>query len=203
MRIGVLRTFGLALLLAGLACTSSVSGEEPKAPAPESLDWLRGRAEKGNPAAQSILGFNYAHGQGVPQDYVEAVRWYRKAADQGFPAAQHNLGVMYRDGQGVPQDHAEAFRWFRKAADQGNTVAQYNVGAMYASGQVVTQDYVGALMWMDLAASRGSGDYQKIYADEREKLAAGMPPQQVAEAQRRAREWQPAFERNPDVQNRK
>jgi TPR repeat protein len=74
---------------------------------------------------------------------------------------------------------------------------------MYASGQVVTQDYVGALMWIDLAASRGSADYQKIYADEREKLAAKMPPQQVAEAQRRAREWKPALERNPEVQNRK
>lgn len=45
MRIRILRTFGLALLLTGLACTSSVSGQEPKAPAPESLDWLRGRAE--------------------------------------------------------------------------------------------------------------------------------------------------------------
>lgn len=65
MRIGVLRTFGLALLLAGLACISSVSGQEPKAPAPESLNWLRGQAEKGNPAAQYILGFNYANGQGV------------------------------------------------------------------------------------------------------------------------------------------
>ncbi len=49
----------------------------------------------------------------------------------------------------------------------------------------------------------GGGDFQKIYADEREKLAARMPPQQVAEAQRRAREWKPALERNPDVQNRK
>jgi TPR repeat protein len=77
------------------------------------------------------------------------------------------------------------------------------LGFNYAHGQGVPQNYVGALMWMDLAASRGSGDYQKVSADEREKLAAGMPPQQVAEAQRRAREWQPAFERNPDVQNRK
>jgi TPR repeat protein len=76
-RIGVLRTARLALLLAGLVCTSSISGQEPKAPAPESLDWLRGRAEKGNPAAQYNLGVNYAKGQGVPQDYAEALGWSR------------------------------------------------------------------------------------------------------------------------------
>ncbi len=25
-------------------------------------------------------------GEGVPQDYAEAVKWYRKAAEQGLPA---------------------------------------------------------------------------------------------------------------------
>jgi TPR repeat protein len=33
----------------------------------------------------------YANGQGVPQDYGEAIRWYRKAAEQGFADAQFNL----------------------------------------------------------------------------------------------------------------
>jgi uncharacterized protein len=47
------------------------------------------------------LGAMYANGQGVPQDYAEAVSWFRKAADQGVAAGQYNLGVMYRDGQGV------------------------------------------------------------------------------------------------------
>lgn len=48
------------------------------------------------------------------------------------------------------------------------------------------------------------GDFwvQRAYTDAM-GTAGGMTPQQVAEAQRRAREWQPALERNPDVQNRK
>ena len=46
------------------------------------------------------------NGQGVPQDYAEAVTWYRKAAEQGDADAQYNLGVMYAKGQGVPQDYA-------------------------------------------------------------------------------------------------
>ena len=75
------------------------------------------------------------NGQGVPQDYAEAVNWYRKAADQGNADAQSNLGWMYCTGRGVPQDDAEAVSWYRKAADQGNAAAQSNLGWMYANGR--------------------------------------------------------------------
>jgi TPR repeat protein len=57
----------------------------------------------------------YSHGQGVPQNYAEAVKWYRKGADQGNAHAQTFLGIMYRDGQGVPQDYVEAHKWFNLA----------------------------------------------------------------------------------------
>ncbi|MFC1492271.1 tetratricopeptide repeat protein, partial [Nitrospinota bacterium] len=56
---------------------------------------------KGNAAAQFNLGQMYRRGQGVLQDYKEAVKWYRKAAEQGDVKAQNNPGVMYRNGQGV------------------------------------------------------------------------------------------------------
>jgi hypothetical protein len=46
-------------------------------------------------------------------------------------------------------------------------------------------------MWCNLAASGARGDDQKKYADLRELLAKTMTPQQIAEAQRRAREWKP------------
>ena len=44
----------------------------------------------------------YYQGQGVPQDYAEAVSWYRLAAEQGNATAQSNLGAMYDNGRGVP-----------------------------------------------------------------------------------------------------
>ena len=72
----------------------------------------------------------YANGQGVPQDYAQALTWYRKAADQGNAEAQNNLGVMCESGHGVPQDYAQAVVWYRKAADQGFAPAQYNLGVM-------------------------------------------------------------------------
>ncbi len=45
-------------------------------------------AERGNEAAQANLGFMYAKGQGVPQDYVQAYRWYTLAASQGNDLAE-------------------------------------------------------------------------------------------------------------------
>ncbi len=40
----------------------------------------------------------YIKGDGVEQDYAEAVKWYKKAALQGFADAQFNLAAMYCEG---------------------------------------------------------------------------------------------------------
>jgi uncharacterized protein len=112
-------------------------------------------AEQGDAKAQDKLGFAYDTGQGVRQDYAEAVKWYRKAADQGNASAEYNLGSMYANGQGVPQDDADAVKWFRKAADQDNAAAEYDLGSMYRDGRGVPQDYAEAMKWFRKAADRG------------------------------------------------
>ena len=65
-------------------------------------------ATRGHPRAQYQVGWLYANGRGVPQDFQEAVRWYRQAAEQGHPAGQWALGRRYVRGEGVEQDLAEA-----------------------------------------------------------------------------------------------
>jgi hypothetical protein len=144
-------------------------------------------AGQGDTTAQFNLGLMYGNGRGVPQDYKEAMRWYRKAADQGVANAQYNVGVMYEKGRGVPQDYGEAVKWYRKAADQGDADAQFNLGIMYRKGQGVTQNYVQAHMWFNFAAARGD----KNARESRDRLAEQMTPEQIAEAQRLAREWKP------------
>ncbi len=94
---------------------------------------------------------------------------------------------MYARGQGVPLDYAEAVKWFRKAADRGVAKAQYNLGLMYANGAGVTQDYVLAHMWLNLAAAQGEPDAET----SRETLGSMMTSDQIAKAQRLAREWEP------------
>ena len=79
----------------------------------------------------------YYEGEGVPQNYAEAVKWYRLAAAQGFADAQYSLGLMYYEGYGVPQDYAEAVKSYRLAAEQRDADAQYNVGNMYHKGKRV------------------------------------------------------------------
>jgi hypothetical protein len=160
---------------------------------------FREPAGQGNADAQFYLGVMYNFGWGVPQDDHEAARWYRLAAGQGHAEAQYNLGLMYDSGQGVPQDYQEAARWHRLAAGRGNAVAQFSLGLMYAKGEGVPQDYVQAHLWLNLAAAQG----EKEAAKWRDDLTQKMTPEQIAEAQRLAREWRPSepplFGDNPIV----
>ena len=41
------------------------------------------------------MGLRYESGQGVPQDYAEAVTWHSRAAEQGKAGAWNNLGWLY------------------------------------------------------------------------------------------------------------
>jgi TPR repeat protein len=53
--------------------------------------WLRRAADQNHSGAQSILGFFYANGVGVPQDYVEAYKWEYLSFSQGEASAASAL----------------------------------------------------------------------------------------------------------------
>lgn len=65
------------------------------------------------------MGASCYLGQGVRQDYIEALHWYEKAANQGHAVAQFNLGEMYQYGQGVRIDLTTAKELYGKACDGG------------------------------------------------------------------------------------
>jgi TPR repeat protein len=71
------------------------------------------------------------------------------------------------------------------AAREGQVEALYNLGLLYSTGQGVKVDLVEAHKWFNLAAMRGSSDAR----DCRASLAQEMRPDEIAEAQRQAREW--------------
>jgi uncharacterized protein len=99
---------------------------------------------------------------------------------------------MYEDGRGVPQDYAQAVGWYRKAADQGDSLAQFKLGLIYGQGQGMPQDYVRAHMWFNIAAAGASdASVRDQSVKYRDLVAAKMTPEQIAEAQRLAREWKP------------
>ena len=81
----------------------------------------------------------------------------------------------------------EAARWYRKAAEQGDQKAQSALGFCYVRGEGVPTDDVVAYMWLNLSAAAGS----ETAATFRDKLAKSMTPQQIGEAQKMSREWEP------------
>jgi TPR repeat protein len=103
-------------------CNGAPTGTNPRS---EKLDLLKQHAEQGDAEAQFNLGVMYDNGDGVAQNYAEAVRWYRLAAKQGYAVAQNYLGAMYDNGEGVERDHEEAVRWYRLADGQENEGEDY------------------------------------------------------------------------------
>jgi hypothetical protein len=150
--------------------------------------------------AQFRLGELYDYGQGMPQDYSQAVLWFRKSAQQGNAFAQFDLAARYSHGEGgVPKDDAQAALWLRKAAEQGLADAQYILGVSYYLGQGVPQDYGEAYFWLDLSAT---GKLEKSKPEDaakgRDFAASHLTNTVLLQTQERARKW---FEDHPGRPN--
>jgi len=108
----------------------------------------------------------------------------RSAQTDGFSAP----GAVDRRAAAI--DYAAVIR----SAEQGDATAQYNLAVMFDSGRGVPQDYVQAHMWYNLSAARFStweADVGASAMKNRDRLTARMTPEQIAEAQKMAREWAP------------
>ena len=81
-----------------------------------------------------MLGNCYYNGEGVTQDYEEAVEWFTKSAEQGLREAQHRLGNCYNKGKGVTKDYREAVKWLTKAAEQGDMTAKGELRVIKKTG---------------------------------------------------------------------
>ncbi len=142
---------------------------------------------------EGLLADVHYFGHFVPKDYDTATKWYRRAADKDNALAQSTLGDSYYYGRGVPQNYAEAAKWWQLAADQGVGVAQLNLSVLFANGEGVTQDLVRSHIYANLAASQlPPGKDRDIAVKNRDYVANEMTPEQIAEAQRTAAEWQSA-----------
>ena len=143
----------------------------------------------------AVVAVLAALGVGVPmQAQTPEIDALRVRAEAGDAEAQYNLGFRYATGRGVPQDDAEAARWYRLAADQGHVGAQNNLGVSYAKGDGVPQDDIEAHMWANIAVAQSSGEDRDRRVKNRDIDAAKMTAEQIAEAQRRAREWMATYE---------
>ena len=137
-------------------------------------------SEEHNPVMAAYFFFRAA--AGGSQDALDALR---ELAGRGEPEARWRLGILYLAGKGVPQDSAAASTWFRMAAEQGHADAQLGLAGMYRDGQGVPADPEQAYFWFRLAETQGESGAKEA----REQLAQHMNAGQIAEAERRAKEW--------------
>jgi TPR repeat protein len=117
-------------------------------------------------------------------DYPQALRMLRGLAAKNDVEAQHRLGVLHESGTNIAQSYIEAVKWYRLAAAGGHPKAQFSLASMYLNGLGVPQDFTRAHVWFNLAAIWGSTEA----ASSRDSVAKRMSAQQVAEAQKIARE---------------
>ncbi len=166
------------------------------------IKWFERAIEKRDRGALVALGSMYETGKGVSKDKERANEFYRKAADlgdrvaaeilkdtplaeKGDAEAQYRTGQHWLGGHGVVEDIDKALGFLEKAVDQGYVRAIHLFGYMYQKGWKVPQDFILAHKWYNIAASLGD-EKSRI---EREAVAGLMTPEQIAEAQKLAREW--------------
>jgi putative methionine-R-sulfoxide reductase with GAF domain len=142
------------------------------------------RANAGDPIAQYEMAVRYADGEGVPQNYQDAMAWFAKAAANGNEKAQWKLGLGYIKGIGVPHDEREAVIWFKRAANRGDIRAQSALSDVYLSGRGVPRDYVRAYTWATIAAGLGENDNDRLKA-----IRSRMTAIQIEDADRRTSIW--------------
>jgi len=184
----------------------------------KSFEDVRVKAEKGDPEAQERLAHLYLNGLGVSEDGGKAMRWLRKAAEQGRTSSQTELGIWLWLGHPlgntssaeatVSESPNEAAVWLLRAAAKGDELATFTIGTMYAKGEGVKQNLVESYKWFSIAAniqekddvdltmpwSLGTWQTKRpsiadLASKARDKVALRMTPEQIAEAQRLARDF--------------
>jgi peptidoglycan hydrolase-like protein with peptidoglycan-binding domain len=85
------------------------------------------------------------------------------------------------------QDYEGAWLELGPAAESGDPRAQTLIGQMYAQGLGARPDYVQAYKWLSIAAASGEPQASGL----RNQLASQMSPQDRAQAQQLAAQWQP------------
>ncbi len=172
---------------------------------PEAIKWLTKSVTNGNLQAASRLACHYAFDN--DKNVEEALRWFRFSAERGEVSDQEILALFYQQGgfwpikPDVEKDLTQAAKWYLRAARQGAASSQKAIGKMYAEGEGVPQDFIEAYKWLNIAAASPDKPLFKEWTSvaedaraARNKLAQQMTSEQIAEAQRVAREFKPRKE---------
>ena len=128
------------------------------------MESYRKAAEQRDATARKNLASTYLYGQGVPQDYSEALNWYRRAAEQGSANAQSGLAWMYDKGEGVPKDYVQAYAWYHLAAAsdmEESMEAERNLRKKLTPEQIVAAEELSTELFEKIQARLESNEAEK------------------------------------------
>ena len=145
-------------------------------------------------ATQPVKPFDDTAAATTRSDYATEFRDTRPLAEQGVASAVQPARP-FNDAAAAAErgDYATVFRHMRPLAEQGDAAAQTVLGKAYEDGLGVPQDYIQAHKWYNLAAANSTKSekrLRRIAFEERAAVAGLMSREQIAEAQKLAREWE-------------
>jgi len=141
---------GVARFISRSVASSAEASPEPDRYIGTSIKDLTKFGLKGDSAAQYALGMRYGTGDGVRQNYNEAMSWFRQAAEQGDVRAQAKLAMWYWAGRGAQKDCSKSYYWGLLAQAGGEQSVQQMVGecASYLSDAQRAAEHREADKWL-------------------------------------------------------
>jgi TPR repeat protein len=85
----------------------------------------------GDGKAAYELANRYDYGNGVDQNYNEALKWYTKASELGIKKSNVEIGYLYLFGLGTSKDVTKAQSFFQTSIDDGITEGYVGMGRSY------------------------------------------------------------------------
>lgn len=144
----------------GLKCLL-ILGQDP--PDGDQVDYIRKKADDGNPRCLAILGFMYERGNVLPLDYARARTIYKQIGDE-YPESYNLLASMLEQGKGGPIDYVGARELYERSYRAGGTDGAVKYAEFLADGKGGDQDENRAMSILF--------DSVKWYGDDAWKLIA-------------------------------
>lgn len=127
------------------------------------------RANSGDAAAMSDLGYEYLTGKNIQKDEKKALQLFRAAVWEGCIAATVRCGYCYKTGAGLEKPNiVTAARYYEYGARAGVAAAQYELARIYLDKNMGdacfaggANPYIGCERWLKKAAAQNY-----IYAEE-------------------------------------
>jgi TPR repeat protein len=133
---------------------------------PDGVAAYRQAAEQGYPAAMIALGRDYEGGEGVEQNFAQAMFWYRKASTAGLISADGWIGWLQSRKNTIFEDYEQAALHLQTAFDRGYLATGDALGDAYYYGYGVKWDLVKARQYylVTAAAKQGSDSMRSAWS---------------------------------------